>query len=288
MTDRKACDNGVMALPSGVRLTKHHGLGNDFLVWLTESLPLDAPNRARRWCDRRTGIGADGLIVGVAADADSDADLVFRLFNSDGSPAAVSGNGLRCLAQAEALRRGVDSLDLSVATPAGVRRCTLGPGGEPHEVLVTVDMGPGHPGPAPAVPDLLAAAGPSVAEVIRWETVDVGNPHVVCQVHDPDTIDLAVAGPAIEQFFADGANVHFVTATSQHELLLRVWERGAGITEACGTGATASAAVFHRWGLVGPAVRVQMPGGEAQVTVGESLTLTGPACFVAELVVPSD
>jgi len=285
MTSEKPCENGEMASTSGVRLTKHHALGNDFLVWLTDALPLDAPDRARRWCDRRTGIGADGLIVGLPADADPQAELVFRLFNSDGSPAAVSGNGLRCLAQAEAMRRGVVGLDLPVATPAGLRQCVVESGSEPHCVEVTVEMGQYHPGPQPLVDDLVAAAGPSVASVSRWQTVDVGNPHVVCQVPDPSAIDLAVAGPAIERFFPDGANVHFVRVVDEQALQLRVWERGAGITEACGTGATASAAVFHQWGLVGSTVRVEMPGGDAVVTVDESLTLRGPACFVAELTV---
>jgi diaminopimelate epimerase len=286
MSERKACETTTMASPLDAYLSKHHGLGNDFLVWLTESLPLDAPDRARRWCDRRTGIGADGLIFGLpVADGETTTDLVFRLFNSDGSPAAVSGNGLRCLAQAEARRRGVSELSLRVSTPAGVRLCTVQPSDDAHTVVASVAMGAATTGPNPTSSALMTDAGPSVAAVQRWETVDIGNPHVVCQVDDPTAIDLAVAGPAVEQFFPDGANVHFVSVTGNQELLLRVWERGAGITEACGTGATAAAAVFHRWGLVGESVRVQMPGGDVTVGVGDELTLTGQACHIADITV---
>jgi len=122
--------------------------------------------------------------------------------------------------------------------------------------------------------------------VTRFDSIDIGNPHVVCQLYDPAQIDLGVAGPAIEAFFADGANVHFVAPNGPDELLMRVWERGAGITLACGTGATASAEVFRRWGVVGDNVHVRMPGGDARVGLGGSVTLTGAATFVASIEVP--
>lgn len=268
-----------------IRLSKHHGLGNDFLVCLTDHLPIDAPLRARSWCDRRTGIGADGLLFGLppAPDNGDGGDIVMRLFNSDGSPAALSGNGLRCFAQAVARARSVEGLELQVSTPAGVRACTVQATNDPGVVSATVDMGVVRPGPTPDVADLMEAAGPSVLAVKRWETGDIGNPHVVCEVDDPDAIDLAVAGPAVERHFADGANVHFVTVSGADELAHRVWERGAGITNACGTGAAVSASVFHRWGLVGSKVVVRMPGGEALVDVSEPVTLTGPATHVADL-----
>ena len=118
----------------------------------------------------------------------------------------------------------------------------------------------------------MEAVGAPVASVKRWETGDIGNPHVVCEVDDPDEIDLALAGPAIEAHFDDGANVHFVSVSGTDEISLRVWERGAGITNACGTGATVSADVFHRWGLVDRKVIVRMPGGDALVDVGDPTT----------------
>lgn len=269
-----------------VRLSKHHGLGNDFLVCLADHLPLDAVDRAKAWCDRHTGVGADGLIFGLPAQSGTDADIVMRLLNSDGSPAEISGNGLRCFAQAVARARAEAELHLRVATPAGVRGCTVHATDDPHTVVATVDMGVVGPGPDPDVEDLLAAVGAPVGAVTRWETGDIGNPHVVCQVDDPGVIELAVAGPAVEAHFAEGANVHFVSVSGRNELTARVWERGAGITNACGTGATVSADVFHRWGLVDSTVVVRMPGGDALVDVSGPVTLTGPATHVADLDVP--
>ncbi len=138
----------MASAPTPIRLSKHHGLGNDFLVCLTEHLPLDAVTRARTWCDRRTGIGADGLIFGLppGPNHDDEGDIVMRLFNSDGSPAALSGNGLRCFAQAVARAQGVTDLHLKVSTPAGVRECTVHDTDEPHVVTATVDMGVVRPG----------------------------------------------------------------------------------------------------------------------------------------------
>ena len=284
------CENGSVLENSHVngvaQLSKHHGLGNDFLVWLTPELPVDPHELARRWCDRRVGIGADGLLFGLPVRADAGADIEMRLHNSDGSLAEISGNGLRCFAQAVARERGVDRLDLSVATAAGTRRCSTVPGPDVATLIATVDMGVVTAGPPPVVDDLAAVVGAPMATVDRWETADIGNPHVVCHVPDPARIDLAVAGPAIEAQFAGGVNVHFVSVTSADTLEMRVWERGAGITNACGTGATVSADVFHRWGLVGTRVRVRMPGGDAHVQLSGPLTLTGPATHVADLLVP--
>lgn len=266
-----------------VHLSKHHGLGNDFLVALVEHLPLDAGVRAVEWCNRRTGIGADGLIFGMGTP---DGGIAMRLLNSDGSPAALSGNGLRCFAQAVARDRGVPNLELDVSTPAGVRHCTVHGTDDPRTVVATVDMGVVCPGPDPDIDDLMGHVGPIGAQIKRWETGDIGNPHVVCEVDDPDAVDLEVAGPAIEAHFDEGANVHFVRVSGPNELTMRVWERGAGVTNACGTGATVLADVFHRWGMVGSKVVVRMPGGDALVDVRGPVTLTGPASHVADLEIP--
>lgn len=266
-----------------VRYTKHHGLGNDFLVTLTDRLPLDASERAIALCDRYTGVGADGLIFGLRQ---VDGSMAMRLLNSDGSPAELSGNGLRCFAQAVALDRGVPHLEIDVDTPAGVRHCSVHATEERHTVVATVDMGVVCPGPDPDTDDLIAAVGPPVSMVKRWETGDIGNPHVVCEVTDPMEVDLEVAGPAVESHFEEGANVHFVAVTGPNELTVRVWERGAGVTNACGTGATVSAQLFHNWDLVGPKVVVRMPGGDALVDLRGPLTLTGPATHIADIEVP--
>ena len=270
-----------------VRYSKHHGLGNDFLVLLTDSLPLDAVDQAVALCDRRTGIGADGLIYGIAQQGH---DISMKLFNCDGSPAAVSGNGLRCLAQAVARQRAMPSLEIDLATPAGIRHCSVSATEHPQTVVVTVDMGAVSQGPTPDVDDLMESVTMELGNhpeastgIRRWETCDIGNPHVVCEVDDPGEIALGVLGPAIEGHFAEGANVSFVAVSGTDQLTLRVWERGAGITSACGTGATVAAHVFHHWGLIGPKSLVRMPGGDAAVDLSGPLTLTGPATHVADV-----
>ncbi len=270
-----------------LRYSKHHGLGNDFLVLLTDTLPSDAVEQSVALCDRRTGIGADGLIYGVTSE---DHELSMKLFNSDGSRAAVSGNGLRCLAQAVARCRSFSAVEIDVATPAGIRHCSARGTDSPKTMVVTVDMGTVAAGPVPDVEDLMGAvaedlgkAGAESMGVRRWETCDIGNPHVVCQVDDPEEIVLDVAGPAIERHFADGANVSFVAVDGNDQLELRVWERGAGVTSACGTGATVAGHVFHRWGLIGPKSVVHMPGGDVVVDLTGPLTLTGPATHVADI-----
>jgi diaminopimelate epimerase len=148
-------------------------------------------------------------------------------------------------------------------------------------------MGVVCPGPDPDIDDLMAAVGAPVQMVKRWETGDIGNPHIVCEVDDPFDVDLAVAGPAIESHFEEGVNVHFVAKTGLNELTVRVWERGAGITNACGTGATVAAQIFNRWELVGSNVVVRMPGGDALVDLGRPLTLTGTATHIADIEVPN-
>ena len=275
-----------------VRYSKHHGLGNDFLILLTDSLPLDAVNQAVALCDRRTGIGADGLIIGIPSEGH---DISMHLFNSDGSSAAVSGNGLRCLAQAVARQRGVTAVEIDVMTVAGTRHCSVSATDNPRTVIATVDMGTVSAGSTPDVEDLMGSVatelgtiGGASTGVRRWETCDIGNPHVVCEVADPDEIAVDVVGPAIERHFAEGANVSFVTVSGPDQLKLRVWERGAGITSACGTGATVAGHVFHRWGLTGPRSVVQMPGGDAVVDLSGPTTLTGPATHVADIEVADD
>jgi len=269
-----------------VALTKHHGLGNDFLVAIShEPDALTSPVLARQVCDRRRGIGADGLII-AGPSAEPGFDAVMTLFNADGSRAEMSGNGVRCLAQALAVHHGTDTIDLVVATDAGRRTLEVRPHpGDPASVLVRVGMGPVRPGPSwqpsPAARAVLDRLAPA-----RTATADIGNPHLVLEVADPWQVDVAAAGSVLEADFPAGMNVHFVAvpAGDRARLDLTVWERGAGVTEACGTGASAAATIAHRWGLVGPEVTVRMPGGTVAVVVGEDETeLIGPATFIARI-----
>ena len=264
-----------------LRLTKHHGLGNDFLVALDSLNPglVPDPDIARRVCDRHRGVGADGLIYGLrAAEPGNDACMV--LLNANGSEAEISGNGIRCLAQALMRRDGRSEGDLRIETAGGVRQLRTVRGDSDGEIWIQVDMGAVTPGPD-AGPQTLAFS----AE--RHELLDIGNPHLVLLVEDPERIDLASEGPRLESEYPAGMNVHLVRVPARDRLELRVWERGAGITRACGSGAAAAVAAAHRWGLVDQRVGVVMPGGEAVVEVdGDHLLLTGPAEFIAEVDVP--
>ena len=270
------------------RLTKHHGLGNDFLVLLgtAEDVAAVGPDHARRWCDRRRGVGADGLLIGTIDPPRGDLGMV--LFNADGSRAEMSGNGIRCLAQAEAERRGVAEIDLVVVTDDGDRSVQVRPGPDPATVEAAVAMGPARPGPAADAEvdrrhDATVAPAALAAEPKEAVTLDLGNPHLVLLVDDPGQVDVGLAGPRWEAAYCDGINVHAVAPTpgEADALTMAIWERGAGATEACGTGATAAARAAHDWGLVGDRVRVHMRGGDVDVEVGPEMVLRGPAVRIA-------
>jgi diaminopimelate epimerase len=286
------------------RLTKHHGLGNDFVVHLTDDPSAFDDRgawveRAPRWCHRHRGVGADGLLVGLhgAGASAADVDLMMLLVNADGSIAEMSGNGIRCLAQAEAMRRNQERGSLRIATDAGLRTVEFAATDTPrrHQGVIeaSVDMGPAKPGPAAAearreAPTAALEAATLGLDATAEATFDLGNPHLVLLVADPEAVALEAAGPLHEAGFAGGMNVHFVAATpgEADAITMRVWERGAGVTEACGTGATAAARAAHEWGLVGERVTVHMPGGDVSVLVGDPMVLRGPSEFVAGIVVP--
>lgn len=303
-----------------MRLSKHHGLGNDFLVVLDQGSggAVATAELARRLCDRRRGIGADGLISGrapdtsqatatvtvttstgtaadrhdVAADVAPDVvpDVTMVLRNADGSRAEMSGNGIRCLAQAVLRRRGETSGIVTIATDAGLRCVTVTARDRASVSLAEVDLGPARPGPdwdgrVPA--GLIDALGTAA---LRFETVDLGNPHLVIEAVDPAAVDLAHFGPLLEAAFPRGVNVEVVgpRAGCSDEIDVVVWERGVGLTDACGTGACASAAAASRWGLVGSDVTVHLPGGPVSVLLGPTLTLRGDVVHIADIEVDLD
>ena len=259
-------------------LTKHEGLGNDFLIAVEPSRPLTAED-AERWCHRHRGIGADGLIMVSGPAADGAWSMV--LWNADGSRAEISGNGIRCVAQAVARYVEADGPQTFVVdTDGGRRQLELTSSSDPATVNVRVDMGPAKPGPEPFDGwDTLGVA------VQKQMTVDIGNPHLVALVEDPDGYDVGVIGPAVEAGYPDGLNVHLISVAADGALDLRVWERGAGITEACGSGACAAGWAATSWGLVDGVVSVRMPGGAANVELLEgNIILTGPATFIGEVI----
>ena len=262
----RTCQTGTM------RLTKHHGLGNDFLIALADALPSHAPALAQAVCHRTRGVGADGLIFGLPGDSDASTNATMVLFNADGSRAEMSGNGIRCLAQALVRRNDCGRGGaLRIGTDAGVRVVSVEPTDDPDVVQARVDMGPVGAGP-----DLESIDYP---EALRFATADVGNPHLVIQVADVRAVEISTHGAVLSRL-AGGINVEFISKTAAG-IDLRVWERGVGVTEACGTGACAAAHAAHRWGLVGPVAQVSMPGGDVVVELGTTAVLIGPAEYIA-------
>ena len=269
-------------------VTKHNGLGNDFLVLdrrevdalsNVQTTEIDWPNVARNWCNRKTGVGADGLLLlgRIAANT-----LTMRLYNSDGSLAEMSGNGIRCLAQAAHMADDLKTeMVYAVETDAGERRVVVTPrANDSQTVDASVDMG--------LIGTLLEPTGWATLECDPMRPVmhiSVGNPHSVVGVEDVAIVPLKELGEKVPQINLEiiepGPEVNAIT--------MRVHERGAGITQACGTGACASAWAAVQWGLV-PAsaneVIVHMDGGDVKVSVNQpnagSVTLIGPAQFMSK------
>jgi diaminopimelate epimerase len=254
------------------RFWKYHGLGNDFVV--VEGPDLMTADRARALCDRRRGIGGDGVLSVLPARAGGVAYM--HIYNSDGSVAAMCGNGIRCVARHVAELRGLQG-ELVVETDAGPRRCTVNRGPSGVE-SVTVDMGR-----AVVQGEEVFLVG---GEAVRTLRVSMGNPHAVA-LDGPLPSRARELGPLIEAAVPGGVNVGFGRASGR-QVDLVVWERGAGLTEACGTGACAAAVTaIHERRLEGQGpVTVWLPGGPLTIDVGPDLSvrMTGPAerVFVGE------
>jgi diaminopimelate epimerase len=265
-----------------LRFEKYEGLGNDFVVVDAADDALLSPEAAARLCDRRFGVGADGVLLVLPARS-SGAVARMRVINADGSIPEMCGNGLRCVALhlargavagARAPSSQAGELELRVETDAGERLCRLEATGD--DAMVTVDMGTVR-----VLGDrALRVEGRSVVVV----AADAGNPHVVL-LGDFSRTDAEHLGPRIATHadFPRGTNVEFARVGADG-IDLVVWERGVGITLACGTGACATAAVACAKGLapIGQPVTVRLPGGALQVTIGEGgrATMRGPARHV--------
>ena len=277
-------------------LTKHHGLGNDFLIAVDPArsgAPVPTEADAVAWCDRHVGVGADGLILATPEpDAGDSAGQPVRrwrmvLWNADGGRAEISGNGIRCLGQAISDHLGLDrstDQDLSIITDAGVRSLTImaaSDGEDSASALVRAGMGKAVAGPAPSERWGEVNISPSAQA-----GVDIGNPHLVAFVDSLGDADMSVIGPVVEADYPSGVNVHLVEVLGTSQVSLRVWERGAGVTQACGSGACAAAWAAHNMDLVSSPVTVDMPGGSAMVELSDDeIFLIGPAVHVAEVII---
>lgn len=258
-----------------MKFTKMQGLGNDYLyVWGPP--PADVSDLSVRLSDRHFGPGADGMIFIAPSNR---ADFRMWIFNADGSEAKMCGNGIRCVGKYVYDKGYTRKTRLTVETGAGLR--TLKLHAENGRVTAAaVDMG------------VAAVAPEKTLDLPEGETVcipvDVGNPHAVLFVPDAEAAPLTTLGPAIERHpaFPGGVNVEFVQVTGPHSLRMRVWERGSGVTMACGTGSCASvaAAVSKGFCPAGEPVAVKLDGGTLTVTVGAdgAVRMAGPAEFVYE------
>lgn len=259
-----------MRLIMRVPFIKMHGLGNDFVVLDARADPLPPISNAvaAALADRHTGIGCDQVILLQSSDV---ADFAMRIFNADGGEVEACGNASRAVALLHGAKAAVE-------TGGGIIHI------EPVGHGARIDMG------TPefeweAIP--LAYAMDTLNMPVAWEgldqpaSVNVGNPHVVFFVEDCDAVPLDRLGPQIETdpLFPAGINVNVATIESPEAIRLRVWERGAGLTRACGTGACATAIAAMRRGLVGRETRVALPGGALTVEWNEAgrIIMTGPA-----------
>lgn len=246
-----------------MKFLKMEGLGNDFVV--LEGPRHVSAGEVAAWCDRRLGIGADGILVVTRLGDDR---VRMEYWNADGSPAEMCGNGLRCVARLAHDRGWVGSDVFTVVTAVGDREARVGG-------RVTVQVGV----PEPGKEESIEVAGLTV------RPISVGNPHAVVFVDDPARTPVDELGPrlGIDPIFPEGTNVEFAAVRGRGLIELRVWERGVGETLACGSGAAAAAAVAHRLGRVGPTTTVRLPGGDLEVTLDDrGAWLTGPANYVFE------
>ncbi len=279
-----------------MRFLKMHGTGNDFVMVDGRNLPeQDWSTLAEEVCDRHFGVGADGLILLAPSNV---ADLKMRMWNPDGSESEMCGNGIRCFTKM-ALEQGIVTRsreEFTAETGAGVLK--LRPRWDGGEVsAVQVDMGAPILDPATVPVATTAAQVTPDANGVRWvhdypitvagTTIDVscvsmGNPHAIHILHgSPNDFPLERLGPLVEHhsFFPRRVNFHIVQVIDRSHLVMRTWERGAGITLACGTGACATMVAAHLHGLIDDTVEIQVPGGMLTIhwTGNGPVLMTGPA-----------
>jgi diaminopimelate epimerase len=259
--------------------TKMHGLGNDFVVLDARARALGiGPEEARAIADRRTGVGCDQLLIVKPANG-SGADVFMEIRNCDGDEVGACGNGTRCIAAMVMDEKGTDAA--VIETVAGLLNATRDASG-----LVTVDMGPARLEwseiPLARATDTLhvdVASGPLADAVC----VNMGNPHAVFFVDDAEAVDLETHGPKLEHdpMFPERANIEVLSRLGPDRFRMRVWERSAGITRACGSGACAAVVAVHRRGLGGRKVELVLDGGPLQLEWREDghVLMTGPVAI---------
>lgn len=257
-----------------MHFTKMHGLGNDYLYFFGEL--ENAAEISRKLSDRHFGIGSDGIITISPSET---ADFKMRIFNADGSEAMMCGNGIRCVGKYVFDKGYTDKKKLTIETLSGNKYLDLQTCGGKVS-CVTVNMGK-------CVVEEPVTIATAFGEV-KTTPVSMGNPHTVTFVDDAESAPLTTVGKALEHdaYFKDGVNAEFVTVIDEHTLRMRVWERGSGITMACGTGACASTAAAVWAGYCGrnDDITVKLDGGDLKIRIldDDTVMMTGSAALVCE------
>lgn len=264
-----------------IGFTKMHGAGNDYIYVDTMKYPVPEPGKlAVAWSKPHTGIGSDGLVL---IGPSEDADFSMRIFNADGSEARMCGNASRCVGKYLYEYGLTGKREIALETLSGTKTLYLHVRDGKVET-VTVDMG--------AVRDVRAADLGEGYPFREATAVDMGNPHVVVFTRDVSAVDLASAGPALERhpMFPDRVNVEFAQVLPDGSIRMRVWERGSGITQACGTGACATAVAASRTGRgEGGTYTIVMDGGSLSIGWDDGrILMTGPATKVFDGTIDTD
>lgn len=274
-----------------MKFTKMHGTGNDYIYVNGFIEQIDMPHEvAAYWSDRHTGIGSDGLVLILPSES---CDFRMRMFNADGSESEMCGNASRCIGKYVYDKGMTTKTVLTLETLAGVKILKLFPGEDGKIELVTVDMGEPkfQSGLIPVVTefDELINRPLQFDNNLKYNVtaVSMGNPHAVIFSERIHLLDLEKTGPVIENstHFPNRVNTEFIEITSPDRIKMRVWERGAGETQACGTGACASVVAGVINGKTARKVTVELKGGELQIewnAIDNHVYLTGPASFVFE------
>jgi diaminopimelate epimerase len=256
-----------------LQFTKMHGLGNDFLVLdlVTQNFEL-TPELVQQWSNRNTGVGFDQLLT-LEPPTQADADFWWGIYNADGSSAEQCGNGARCIAKFIAEKQLSPKPSIRLQTPNGIIETQLDTADS-----ATVNMGQ----PQPDAEQITISTSAGDVQVLR---VSMGNPHAVIfvdNIHDAPVATLGAELTAHSEF-PEGANIGFCQVIDQGFVRLRVYERGVGETQACGSGACAAATAGQMLGHLGPRVKVSLPGGKLKIAwpgPGQDLRMTGPATTV--------
>lgn len=278
-----------------IHFTKMHGAGNDYIYVYTPQYPIPNPAEASiQWSKPHFGIGSDGLIL-IGKSPVPEADFSMRIFNNDGSEALMCGNGVRCVAKFVHDHHLTTKTTIAIDTLSGIKVITLHLDSDGIARSATVDVGE----PVLSNTHLLATHDGSMTDgevgCHRGTFVSMGNPHFVCFVPDVMAIDVAAEGKALEHnpIFPERCNIEFVSMKPDGSLRMRVWERGSGITLACGTGACATAVAAALTARSGRKSTVEMDGGTLEICWSESnghVLMTGPAAtvFEGDILLPND